>query len=105
MAIGGELRRRGHGVIIATLPGYAVKIAAEGLAFHPVRPDISPDDRDLLERLMDVRRGTERVIRYITARVGESYEDTLPAARKADLVVTHPITFAGVLAAEKLGVP
>jgi rhamnosyltransferase subunit B len=105
MAIGVELRRRGHQVTIATLPGYAAKIASEGLAFHPVRPDITPDDRDLLARMMDVRHGTERVIRYITAQVRESYEDTLPAAKQADVMVTHPITFAGVLAAEKVGMP
>ena len=105
MAIGIELQQRGHTVTIATSPSYAAKITSEGLNFHPVRPDVSLEDKALLAYVMDARRGSERVLRYIAAAVRESYEDTLPAARQADLILTHPITFAGVMAAEKLGLP
>jgi len=105
MAIGIELQRRGHAVTIATSPSYAAKITSEGLAFHAVRPDVSLHDNALLAYVMDARRGSERVLRYISSGVRESYEDTLPAVRQADLIVTHPITFGAVLAAEKLGVP
>ena len=103
MAVGIELRQRGHAVTIATSPSYAAKIASEGLTFHAVRPDVSLQDSALLAYVMDTRRGSERVVRYLSAEVRQSYEDTLPAARQADLIVTHPITFGGVLAAEKLG--
>ena len=85
--------------------GAAAKITSEGLAFHAVRPDVSLHDNALLAYVMDARRGSERVLRYISSGVRESYEDTLPAVRQADLIVTHPITFGAVLAAEKLGVP
>jgi rhamnosyltransferase subunit B len=105
MALGIELQKRGHTVTIATSSSYAAKITSEGLAFHAVRPDISLDDQALLAYVMDTRRGSERVLRYVGSAVRESYEDTLPAARQADLIVTHPIAFGGVMAAEKLGVP
>jgi len=105
LAIGVELRRRGHAVTIATLPVYAQKVAHEGLEFHAVRPDIRPGDRELLAQVMDARRGTERVLRFTSSTVRESYDDTLPAAREADLIVSHPITFAAVIAAEKLRKP
>ena len=105
MAVGIELRQRGHAVTIATSASYASKIASEGLAFHPVRPDLSLDNSALLAYVMDTRHGSERVVRHIGAVARESYDDTLPAARQADLIVTHPITFGSVLVAEKLGMP
>ena len=105
MAIGIELQKRGHAVTIATSSSYAAKIASEGLGFHPVRPDVSLEDKALLAYVMDARRGSERILRYVGADVRQSYEDTLPAARQADLIVTHPIAFGGVMAAEKLGIP
>jgi UDP:flavonoid glycosyltransferase YjiC (YdhE family) len=105
MAVGIELRSRGHAVTIATSASYAAKIASEGLAFHAVRPDLPVDRTALLAYMMDRRRGSERVIRFIGSVIRESYDDSLCAARQSDLIVTHPITFGGVLAAEKLGLP
>ena len=105
MAIGIELQRRGHTVTIATNRIYETKIASEGLGFHPVRPHFSPDDKAAFEGVMDRRRGTELVIRLLSRPIRESYEDSLAAARHADLIVTHPISFGGVLAAQKLAIP
>lgn len=105
IAVGGELQRRGHRVTIASSPIYAGKVAAEGLGFHPVRPDIDPRDTAMIEYAMHPRHGTERVLRFIGDVVRESYGDTLAAARHADLLVSHPITFGAVLAAQKLGMP
>ena len=57
-------------------------------------------------RFMELRRGTERVLRnWILPVLRESYEDTLAAAEGADLLVAHPITFATRLVAEKTGHP
>ena len=105
MAVGIELRSRGHAVTIATSASYAAKIASEGLAFHPARPDLSLDNSAMVAYVMDTRRGSERVLRYMAAVVRESYDDTLPAARRADLIVTHPITFGSLLIVRKLRLP
>jgi len=105
LAIGTELQARGHRVTIATSAVYRARVEAEGIAFHAVRPDVDLDDRALLAYAMDARRGSERVIGFVASQVRESYQDTLDAARETDAILTHPVTFGSVLAAEKLALP
>jgi rhamnosyltransferase subunit B len=99
------LKRRGHAVTIASSAVYRTKVEEDGLAFHAVRPDIDPGDRELLAYIMDAKRGSERIIRYLAEVVRESYADTAEAARNADAIVTHAVTFASVLVAQKLHLP
>ena len=105
MAIGIELRRRGHPVTVATSSVYEPKVRSEGLDFVSLRPDISVVGPAMLEQMMEARRGTERVMRFLAAATRDSYQDSLPAVQQADVVVTHPITFGSVLAVQKTGVP
>ena len=105
MALGMELRLRGHQVTLATSAEYAKRVRSEDLEFVAVRPDISLADSAMLSYVMDARRGPERLVRFLASVVRESYQDTLAAVKRADLVVTHPITFGAVLAAQKVGVP
>jgi rhamnosyltransferase subunit B len=105
IALGGELRRRAHEVTLATSALYRDKVESAGLRFHAIRPDVSVDDRDLLAYVMDARRGSERIVRYLASVVRDSYEDVAPVAAAADVILTHPITFGSVIAAEKLRVP
>jgi len=105
LAVGDELRRRGHQVTVATSALYRSKIDSTGLGFHPVRPDVAFDDQQVLAYVMDAKHGSERIIRYLASSVRDSYEDILGPAEYSDLIVTHPITFASVLAAQKLEKP
>jgi UDP:flavonoid glycosyltransferase YjiC (YdhE family) len=105
IAIGIELRSRGHQVTLATSEVYRAKVEAEGLSFHPVRPDITLNDQEQLGYVFDRKHGSERVLRYIAEHTREGYEDILPAAKQADVIVTHIITYGAILAAEKLGMP
>ena len=105
LAIALELKRRGHEVTLATQAIYAERIAAEGLRFHAVGPDVEPDDRKFIEQAMDARRGTERVLRFLSGHARTSYDQSLPAVRDADIVITHPIAFGAILAVEKLRRP
>src|SRR5437868_2219885 len=94
LAIG--LTSRGHRVTIATSAVYRSKIESEGIAFHPVRPDLSPDDTGMIQRVMDAKRGTEYILREVLfPHLRAAYEDLTEAVRGADLLLTHPITFAG----------
>lgn len=106
MALGRELKRRGHSPVIATTACYRTRVEAAGIEFHAVRPDIDVSDPELLRRAMDYRDGT----RYIACELvfpylRESYEDTAAIARGADLLVTHPITVSAFLLARKTGMP
>lgn len=108
IAIGLELKARGHRVVIATTPVYREKIEATSLSFHPVRPDLpSPEQNtEFVRKAMDVKRGGEFIIRDLMANhIRESYEDLREATRGADLLVTHVITYAGPILAQKTGIP
>ena len=102
LAVGTELQRRGHRVIIATSALFREHVEREGLGFHAVRPDISFDNREMIAYVMDPRHGSERLIRYLATIIRESYEDFLAAAESADAILTHPATPAAVLVAQKL---
>lgn len=105
LALGNEMRARGHEVTLATSETYRARVEAEGLRFHSVRPDVSLEDREMLAYVMDAKHGTERIVRYLASIVRDSYHDIEPVAAEADLIVTHPITYATVLAARKLAKP
>ena len=67
---------------------------------------MQPDDTALLARIMDPQRGSEVIIReLIVATLRQSLDDIAAAADGADLLVSHPITFAAPLVAERAGLP
>jgi rhamnosyltransferase subunit B len=100
------LKRRGHEPIVATSPHYRDLVEGEQVGFHPVRPDLNPFDPSILARAMDPRTGSEVVVReLVMPALRASYEDFGAIVSGADLVLSHPITFAAPLAAERHGVP
>ena len=59
-----------------------------------------------MRRIMDSRKGTEFVVRELLMPVlRESYEDLLAATDGADLLVSHVLTYAARLVAEKRPIP
>jgi rhamnosyltransferase subunit B len=105
IAVGMGLRARGHAVTIATSEVYRQKVEGEGLRFHPLRPDLGIllDNPEVLRHAVHPRNGTEYVFRkLILPWLEQSFEDTLEAARDADLIVGHPIAFATPTVAEYL---
>jgi rhamnosyltransferase subunit B len=108
LALGAELRARGHGVVLATHALYGDLAASAGLEFAPVRPDLAAlEDRDeVFRRAMDLRRGSEYVLRQMVLKpLRETTADLLGICAGADLVVGHAISIGSALAAEKLGIP
>jgi UDP:flavonoid glycosyltransferase YjiC (YdhE family) len=98
------LKARGHRPLLA-MPGYYREmVEGAGIEFHAMRPDIDPDDKAWIASIMDPRRGAERLLReVIVPHVGEAYADLEAAIDGADLLVSHPVTFAVPLLAEKRG--
>jgi rhamnosyltransferase subunit B len=110
MALALELKSRGHMALIATSEIYREKIETAGIEFHAVRPDISgPDDPEteqLLRKIMDPQHGAEFLFKeLIVPHLRDSYNDLSEAVRGADLLVTHVITFAAPMVAQKTGIP
>lgn len=100
LALAGELKRRGHAPLVATLRGYEARVRGAGLDFHPVGPEFDIEDPAKLSRVMDPRTGSRHVLVDLAlGRLRESFDDLRPAAHGVDLIVSHPIAFAAVLLA------
>lgn len=108
IAVGLGLRERGHTVTLATSEIYRAKVEGEGLRFAPLRPDMSHviDNPDVMRKAVHPLTGTVYVMRELFLPwLEQSFEDTLEAARDADLIVGHPIAFATPTVAEYLKKP
>lgn len=107
VAIGLELRDRGHEIVFVTTEYYKTIIESLGFEFHSLRPDYaSPEDPEMIALMMDRQKGTERLIRdYIFANLRDTYADLMDAAQDADFIITGEIVYATRLVAEKLNIP
>lgn len=101
IALALELKQRGHQAVIATNELYRSNVQAEGIEFHPVRPDVSflktEQGKEIIRRAMDSNKGIKYVIReLVLPNLRESYSDLTQAVQGADLLVTHPSRFGYV---------
>jgi UDP:flavonoid glycosyltransferase YjiC (YdhE family) len=103
LALALELNRRGHRAEIATSTVYRARIEALGIGFHPLGPDFDRIQSvpGLVEQVLHPRTGAESLIRdVVMPSLRESFADLAAAARGADLLVSHPLTFTARLVAE-----
>jgi rhamnosyltransferase subunit B len=98
------LRERGHRPALATAEYYRPLIETLGFEFHPIGPVIDPDDHPTIDRVLDPVRGADTLVKEILL---PSLRDDYAALEKAsygtDVMVTHPITFAAPIVAQKRG--
>jgi rhamnosyltransferase subunit B len=105
MAIAIELQQRGHDVVFTTHKEFRSKIEAVGLKFHRMRPDNPVDDAQEAAKMMDLRTGSEYIVRnWLLPSLRETYTDLLDSAEGADFIVSGGGVFATPLVAEKLGI-
>jgi UDP:flavonoid glycosyltransferase YjiC (YdhE family) len=110
IAIGLELKRRGHTPVIATSEVYREKMQSAGIEFSPVRPDMpSYDQLDellrVIEPIMDPRAGGEKVMQLLLPHLRDIYEDLNRAVEDADLLLTHPLPLLGPIVAQLRKLP
>lgn len=108
LALAQGLQARGHSPVLATTPFYADKVAAAGVEFAPMRPDVTElgDYAELMRKSNDPRTGTEFVVRrLVLPRLRASYADLMTAACNADLIVGQQLAVAAPMVAAKLGLP
>ena len=105
LAIALGLQQRGHTAVIATSNVYRDKVTRAGLEFAAMGPHL-PTSSDFVREVFHPRKGPELLIRQVLyPSVPSAYAEVVESMRRCDLVVTHPITFAAQIAAEKLGLP
>jgi rhamnosyltransferase subunit B len=100
------LRARGHTPVLAVPSYYRSAVERENLEHAAVGPEVEPGDADLVGQIMHARTGTEFLLRTLLApAVDRTYDQLRAAARGADMLLTHPVTFAGPVLAEATGMP
>ncbi len=106
LALGRGLHARGHRVTVCTGSIYREKVEREGLSWAALRPELpAPEDSAvLMEKLMDPRHGSRRVIReWIMPALSEMHADLSAALSDVDVLITHPILYAAPVAAQDQG--
>jgi UDP:flavonoid glycosyltransferase YjiC (YdhE family) len=100
------MQRRGHRATILTSSQHRLQIEQAGIRFQKGAPDLDFTDKVFQERAMREVSGGRYLLRdVILPQIRSSYDDLLAAVADADLLVTHMLTYAGPLVAEKTGVP
>lgn len=106
IAIALELRKRGHDIVFATHKEYQSKIEALGFQFHRMRPDNTAlDDPQEMARMMDLKTGSEYIVRkWVCPSLRLMYADLMNAAKNADFMFAGEGVSAAPMVAEKLGI-
>jgi len=106
LGLGLALKAQGHRPILAVTRAYQPLVEAAGLECRPIRPEGDPSDREMVSRVMDPIRGPEYVIRgLMMPHLREMYDDLAAITHDADVVVSHPLTFAAPILCEQRGLP
>jgi rhamnosyltransferase subunit B len=109
LAIAIALKAKGHQPVIATNELYRSKIEIEGIEFASVRPHIEGETeggKQILKQAMDLKHGTEFVIReMLLPPLKDTYNDLLAILPGADLFLSHPLSFVAPLLVAKTGIP
>ncbi|MDB9313694.1 glycosyltransferase, partial [Spirulina sp. CS-785/01] len=109
MALALELQARGHHPIIAHAEPFRSKVEAAGIEFFALRPDTShplQGNGSWNEVLGQQQRESEYIICYtILPHLRATYEDLIGLLGEADLLLTHPFSFAGSVAAQMTNTP
>src|SRR5581483_11378545 len=91
---------------VATCEFYRGRVEDLGLEFRPLAPHLSPEDPRVLGLVTDERKGSENIFReLLMPGLKESCEDTRRALDGADFVLSHPITLAVPIEAERRRLP
>lgn len=105
LALGSELKLRGHRVRIITTEFYRKKVEQAGIEFCPMRPDLDPTADELIGQCEELKDGPEVLFRrIILPHVRATYDDLLSGTAGTDIMLAGELVYAAPLVAEKLGI-
>jgi len=109
IAIAKDLQSRGFSTAIATTRDHEPRVTAHGIELLAAGPEVSKlaqEKPDLMKQIMDDKTGSEFVLReLVMGNLESQYEQLLEVTADADLLVTHPLSYATLLVARKRNVP
>ena len=103
LAVGQELRKRGHHVVIATHATHQSPVEDAGLSFADASGMVEPEDRQaFMAQAFHPWRGPRFVVHDMAALdVRASYDKLLRICANADVLVTSTLAFAAQILAEQ----
>lgn len=105
IALGLELRRRGHEITVATMEVYRERVETLGFEFRRLRPDIDINDREFTRELLETRTGPEKLMcELLLPALDDMYRDLTSAVDGRDVLITGEIVYAARSVIEKTGV-
>jgi rhamnosyltransferase subunit B len=105
IALGLELRKRGHEVVFNVMEGFREKFETLGFEIIPLRPNLDPEDRGLVRRLMDIKTGPELMFNEILLpNLRPMFEDVMKAVENADLLISGEVVLPVKSVVEKTGI-
>lgn len=105
VALGLELKKRGHHIVFATMNFYREKLEMLGFEFRPMAPHLDPDEIAKSPDLMDARTGTQKILRgIIMPNLRPMFDDLSRAVAGADLLITGEVVYAAKSVVEKTNV-
>ena len=105
IALGLELRKRGHDVVFNVMEAFREKFEMLGFEISPLRPNLDPEDRELVRRLMDIKTGPELMFNEILLpNLRPMYEDVMTAVDGADLLISGEVVLPIKSVVEKTGI-
>ena len=105
IALGLELRERGHQVVFNVMEAFREKFATLGFEISPLRPNLDPEDRELSKTIMDGKTGSEFLFKEIfLPNLRPMFEDMMTAVAGADLLITGEVVLPTRSVVEKTGI-
>ncbi|ALI97703.1 hypothetical protein DC20_00230 [Rufibacter tibetensis] len=106
VALALELKKRGYQISFSTSKYFQPYIEKHGLCFHEVLPNLDPNNKEMIQTVLDPKNGPERFHREIIfPHVAESYASFLETAKEADLIISGILSYFAPLCAKKLKKP
>lgn len=105
IALGLELRSRGHEITVAAMDPYREGIEAIGFRFSSLRPHLDVNDRELARQIMSARKGPEVLIKDVVfPHLKGMFDDLMAAVDGADLLVSGEVVYVAKSVQEKTGI-
>jgi UDP:flavonoid glycosyltransferase YjiC (YdhE family) len=108
LALATELRRRGHDCVFAVPEVFRLVLDPLGFPVYPLPPDLDPNNKALIADLMDLRRGSERLLRDVLfpalPETVAQLRNAVAAEGGAHLLISGDFAYAAPIVAELTGI-
>lgn len=94
MGLALEFQKQGHHVVLASTEFYRAYVESYGIKFEAIRPDLHPEDPEIIAAVLDQRAGPRKLHKdYVFKYTRVAYEDLARVSEGYDIIVTGALGF------------